>query len=61
MQMRKYDGEFKRQAVQKLFDGQPATTVARELGINESLLYKWKKRLLTQDNATASAAELSDP
>lgn len=58
--MRKYDDEFKRQAVQKVLDGQPAAAVARELGVNESLLHKWKKRLLTQGDATATAAEWGD-
>jgi transposase-like protein len=36
---RKYDAEFKRQAVQKVFDGQSAASVSRELGVNEGLIH----------------------
>ncbi len=41
--MRKYDDEFKQQAVRKILDGQSAASVSRELGVAESLLHKWKK------------------
>lgn len=36
---RKYDDEFKRQAVKKVTAGQSAVSVAQELGINESLIH----------------------
>jgi transposase-like protein len=36
---RKYDDEFKRQAIKKIFDGQSAASVSRELGVNEGLLH----------------------
>ena len=42
--MRKYDEEFKREAVRKVFEGQPVASVARELGVGEALLHNWKKR-----------------
>ncbi len=41
--MRKYDDEFKRDAVKKIHDGQPVASLARELGCAESLLHKWKR------------------
>ena len=41
--MRKYDDEFKEQAVRRVFDGETAASVARELGINANLLHRWKK------------------
>ncbi len=44
--MRKYDDEFKREAVKKIHDGQPVASVARELGCAESLLHKWKREAL---------------
>ena len=37
--MRKYDDEFKQQAVKKILDGQSVASVARELGVAESLLH----------------------
>ena len=41
--MRKYDDEFKQNAVRKILDGQSVASVSRELGIAESLLHKWKR------------------
>jgi len=41
--MRKYDEEFKQEAVKKIHDGQSVPSVARELGCAESLLHKWKR------------------
>ena len=39
---RKYDEEFKREAVRKVFDGQ---SVSRELGVSENQIHNWKKRI----------------
>jgi transposase len=46
-EMRKYDDEFKREAVRKVFDGQSVASVARELGVAEGLIHNWKKRKIT--------------
>jgi transposase-like protein len=43
--MRKYDDEFKREAVKKDHDGQSVASVARELGVAESLLHNWKRQV----------------
>lgn len=51
--MRKYDDEFKQNAVKKILDGQSAASVSRELGVAESLLHKWKKAKIS----TASEVE----
>jgi transposase-like protein len=51
--MKKYDDEFKQNAVKKTLDGQSVASVARELGVGEGLLHKWKRARLT----TASDAE----
>jgi transposase len=58
--MRKYDDEFKRQAVNKVFDGQSVASVSRELGVAESLLHKWKKTFLQNGNGSHSAAEVHE-
>ncbi len=42
--MKKYDDEFKQNAVKKVLDGQSVASVARELGVGEGLLHKWKRR-----------------
>ena len=41
--MRKYDDEFKQQAVKKILDGQSVASLSRELGVGESQLHKWKR------------------
>jgi transposase len=41
--MRKYDEDYKREAVRKIHDGQSVASLARELGVAESLLHKWKR------------------
>ena len=57
---RKYDADFKRNAVQKVLDGQPAASVARELGIGDNLIYKWKKAILQNGSGINSSIELNE-
>jgi len=57
---KKYDDEFKRKALQKVFDGQSVRSVAEELGINESLIHKWKRAALTKGHGQQNGAELSE-
>jgi transposase-like protein len=40
--MRKYDDEFKRQAVKKILDGQSVASVSRELGVAEGIRVRVK-------------------
>ena len=50
---RKYDREFKVEAVKLVTgEGRAVTEVARNLGIHENLLYKWKEKY-TEDMAHA--------
>lgn len=44
--MKKYDNEFKQQAVKKILDGQSVASVSRELGVAEGVLHQWKKARL---------------
>lgn len=46
--MRKYDDEYKREAVKKILAGQSVASVSRELGVAESLLHKWRKEHIHQ-------------
>ena len=57
---RKYDAEFKRNAVQKVLDGQSVASVTRELGISENLIYRWKKAFLENGDGENSPAQLSE-
>ncbi len=57
---RKYDAEFKPNTVRKVLDGQPVSSVSRELGVNESLIFEWKKIFFTNGNGIQSGQELVD-
>ncbi len=57
--MRKDDGEFKQHAVRKIHDGQSVASLARELGVAESLLHKWKQaKISSASNAEREVLEL---
>lgn len=58
--MRKYDDEFKRDALKKVFDGQSVRSVSQELGVNESQMHKWKREALKKGDGRHSGAELSE-
>ena len=47
--MRKYDKEFKQQALKKYLDGQSVASVSREIGVNENTIHKWKAEILQKD------------
>ncbi len=51
--MRKYDEDYKREAVRKIHDGQSVASVSRQLGVSQSVLHKWRKEAV----ATASDGE----
>jgi transposase len=57
---KKYDDEFKRNALQKVFDGQAVRSVSRDLGVNESQIHKWKREARKNGNGKHSGAELSE-
>jgi transposase len=40
---RKYDDEFKRNAVKMIENGQSVRSVSQSLGVGESQLHKWKR------------------
>jgi transposase len=56
----KYDDEFKRQAVQKVLDGQSVRSVSRELGVTESQIHKWRRAALNNGDGVKSGAELTE-
>ncbi len=58
--MRKYDDEFKRNVVNKVFNGQSVSSVSREIGVNESLIHKWKRAALDNGDGIKSGAEIAE-
>ena len=57
---RKYDDEFKRQAIKKVFDGQSVASVSRELGVGEGLLHKWKRASLENGDGQRTGNQLRE-
>ena len=57
---KKYDDEFKRNALHKIIDGQSVRSVSQELGVNESLIHKWKRAAKTNGDGASSGKELSE-
>jgi transposase len=52
---RKYDRQFKEEAVRLVTEGQrPVTEVARGLGIHENLLHTWKRKHKEDPSGTGS-------
>jgi transposase len=47
--MKKYDKEFKKQAVKKYLDGQSVASISREIGVNENTIHKWKREILSEN------------
>ncbi len=47
--MKKYDKDFKKEAVKKYLDGQSVASVSREIGVNENTIHKWKRKILSQN------------
>jgi transposase len=54
--MKKYDEEFKREAVRKIHDGQSVASVSRELGVSANQLHLWKKAVY--ERSTDSEREM---
>lgn len=55
--MKRYDEQFKQDALRRVRDGQSVASVARDLGISEGLIHEWKKRfpVATEENDKETA------
>jgi transposase len=47
--MRKYDIDFKREAIKKYLDGQSIASISRETGVSEGVLHKWKNQIIQKN------------
>ncbi len=55
---RRFDREFKEQAVQMLVDGHSAESVRERLGLGHAnILYHWKRQILGRESAVAQSLE----
>lgn len=57
---RKYDKQFKADAVRLVLEGRPATEAAADLGISANLLYRWKSKALGEGAVPATAGMVSE-
>jgi putative transposase len=46
--------------VRKVLDGQSVSSVSREIGVNESLIHKWRRAALNNGDGIKSGAELAE-
>jgi len=60
MGRRKYDDEFKRNVITKVFFGQSVASVTREIGVNEGLIHKWKRAALDKGDGVKTGVELAN-
>lgn len=51
---RRYDATFKKDALQLVADGRSVSSVAEALGVNENLLYKWRRQAAKTKEAKVS-------
>jgi len=54
---RKYDAQFKEEALKQIEHGQSVSSVARALGMSEALLYQWRQSA-GSDGASEQVKEL---
>jgi transposase len=54
---RRFDEDFKTSALQMVSSGRSVTDVARALGINENVLYQWRKAAEGESAPSGSAAD----
>lgn len=43
----KFGREFKKETVKKYLDSQSVASIAREIGVNENMIHKWTKEILS--------------
>jgi transposase len=56
---RKYDPQFRQEALKQVESGRKVSSVAQALGISEALLYGWRKKALGHPiNGTTGSGEL---
>jgi transposase len=56
--MRKYDDEFKKEAIRKFLDGQSIASISRETGVSEGLLHKWKNKIIQKGDGEVDREKL---
>jgi len=56
--MKRYDTEFKKEAIRKYLDGQSIAGISRETGVSEGVLHKWKQQLVRTEDGEVDKEKL---
>ena len=56
--MKKYDQEFKKEAIRKYLDGQSIAAISRETGVAESALHRWKLEFVRTEDGEVDREKL---
>ena len=54
---RKYDAQFKQEALRQIENGQSVASVAQALGVSEALLYQWRQRSRNNNSGQSDEVE----
>lgn len=56
--MKRYDIEFKKEVIRKYMAGQTIAAISRETGVNENVLYRWKKAMVVNEDGEVDKEKL---
>jgi transposase len=57
-QRRDFDAEFKRDVLKMIESGRPVPEISESLGINSSMLYRWRKASLKREKKLSVSAPI---
>lgn len=57
--MKRYDKEFKKEVIKRYMAGATIAALARETGVNEQTLHKWKSELVRTDEGEVDKEKLA--
>jgi transposase len=57
--MKRYDKEFKKEVIKRYLGGATIAALARETGVNEQTLHKWKSDLVRTDDGEVDKEKLA--
>lgn len=56
--MKRYDQEFKKEAIRKYLSGETIASISRETGVSANVLYRWKKAMVVDEDGEPDAEKL---
>lgn len=56
--MKRYDEEFKKEVIRKYMEGRSVAGLARETGVSEGVIHKWKNAIVRTDDGERDKEKL---